>query len=372
MCSCWLISAIAALAEFPGLIQRVFVTKETTEWGRYEVKLFDISLPNTHSSNGKGSFVNVTIDDRLPCSVDAGFPRTLYLKLSKDGEIWPLILEKAMAKWAGSYENLDGGHAAWALATLTGWDVQSYTHSGGGSWRKCRLSPDLAHPRSPHDVKYESLGSSHSDEEVFELLTAFEKEEHVMCASSGSGNDTVEDSKGGIVQGHAYTLIGAHDVDGKKLVQLRNPWGQFEWKGEWSDGDAKWDEFPKVKAALKPSVADDGIFYMSFENFVKNFRKVDVCLREREVNTDLFLDVQEEDGCAGPAVGCAKGLAKYYAGAGFRLTCGAGLSEVDQARLPWYNRSAGFLWQALKKQREERATQGAMRMEAAAAVVDSI
>ncbi len=30
-------------------------------------------------------------------------------------------------------------------------------------------------------------------------------------------------------QGHAYSLISAKEVDQFKLVQLRNPWGSFEW-----------------------------------------------------------------------------------------------------------------------------------------------
>jgi hypothetical protein len=49
----------------------------------------------------------------------------------------------------------------------------------------------------------------------------------------------------GLIDGHAYSLIAAAEVnnkEGKKveLVQLRNPWGQFEWTGEWGDDSDCW------------------------------------------------------------------------------------------------------------------------------------
>ena len=40
----------------------------------------------------------------------------------------------------------------------------------------------------------------------------------------------------GLVQGHAYTIQSVVKVDGFKMLRLRNPWGKFEWTGDWSDG----------------------------------------------------------------------------------------------------------------------------------------
>jgi len=151
-----------------------------------------------------------------------------------------------------------------------------------------------------------------------------------------------------------YTLIGAHEIDGVKLIQLRNPWGKFEWTGKWADNDAAWDEHPNVKQQLNPTFEDDGIFFMSYEDFEKNYKKVDVCMREVTASTDLFLDVQEEDGALGPTKACGAGCYKYLTGGGCRVTCGGRQNKDDQRRLAWYNRNATFLWEDLKARRASR------------------
>jgi len=257
---CWLIAAIAALAEYPGLIQRIFITKETSPFGRYTLRLFDIT-----EDGGKGKFVNVTVDDRLPCKCDGGFPRLMYLSmdevkrgwaqkehsnininintpvhsqltciphasplaLNQAGEIWPLLIEKALAKWSGSYENLDGGHCAWALATLTGWETDTYIKFNGDSnFTKCALQPDKQDPRNPHEISFRTSSVTVAAEDFFDILVESDSKDYIMTCGTHSGNDTVEDSSNGIVQGHAYTLIGAHEIGKHRLVQLRNPWGR--------------------------------------------------------------------------------------------------------------------------------------------------
>lgn len=63
------------------------------------------------------------------------------------------------------------------------------------------------------------------------------------------------------------------------LVQLRNPWGRCEWRGAWSDGWAGWTKRLRQKLGYNPTAStdDDGIFWMSFDDFVLNFRNVYVC-----------------------------------------------------------------------------------------------
>lgn len=38
----------------------------------------------------------------------------------------------------------------------------------------------------------------------------------------------------GIIELHSYSIQKAVDIDGKRLLRLKNPWGKGEWKGPWS------------------------------------------------------------------------------------------------------------------------------------------
>ena len=47
----------------------------------------------------------------------------------------------------------------------------------------------------------------------------------------------------GIASGHAYSLISVYEADGPvpRLVKIRNPWGQKEWNGDYSDDSPLWN-----------------------------------------------------------------------------------------------------------------------------------
>ena len=71
----------------------------------------------------------------------------------------------------------------------------------------------------------------------------------------------------GLIPGHAYTLLSAHEEHGTRLLRLRNPWGDHEWTGDWSDKSQQWTE--QMKKAFKPSLdGDDGEFWMCEKDFL--------------------------------------------------------------------------------------------------------
>jgi hypothetical protein len=57
------------------------------------------------------------------------------------------------------------------------------------------------------------------------------------------------------------------------LVCLRNPWGEGEWEGDWRDNDRKWSLISDdVKKSIGYYVSkNDGIFFMTLEDFCENF-----------------------------------------------------------------------------------------------------
>ena len=79
--------------------------------------------------------------------------------------------------------------------------------------------------------------------ELFRFL--YENQKNVVV-TSGIDVDSKELNQKGLFGGHEYSLVKLALVetsDGRRvqLLQLRNPWGKGEFKGDWSDRSAKWD-----------------------------------------------------------------------------------------------------------------------------------
>ena len=60
----------------------------------------------------------------------------------------------------------------------------------------------------------------------------------------------------GLAGGHAYAVLEAWEEGDIKLLKLRNPWGEVEWEGDWSDGSKLWtpDMMIKLKRECARSV----------------------------------------------------------------------------------------------------------------------
>jgi calpain-15 len=104
------------------------------------------------------------------------------------------------------------------------------------------------------------------------LVEADEQGFSITCETSGE--DKVTESGGakgsGIVSGHAYSLLRVAEHQGVRLLNIRNPWGRFEWDGDWSDGSELWTE--DFVDALKPTLDEsDGAFWVCLEDFVAKF-----------------------------------------------------------------------------------------------------
>ena len=63
--------------------------------------------------------------------------------------------------------------------------------------------------------------------------------------------------------------------DGRRLVRVRNPHGTNEWTGSWSDNSQEWKTLKYDRITC--SQADDGEFWMEFNEFVKNFESLRIC-----------------------------------------------------------------------------------------------
>lgn len=62
----------------------------------------------------------------------------------------------------------------------------------------------------------------------------------------------------------------------RKILKIRNPWGQNEWKGEGSENDEEfWSNIVENEAKTRILEANkngnDGVFFMTYEDFCQYF-----------------------------------------------------------------------------------------------------
>lgn len=138
-------------------------------------------------------------------------------------------------------------------------------------------------------------------EDLWKKLTFADERGWIMCAGTPGVDNYTEKGgarkTGGIVPGHAYSVIGCKEYKNIRLMKVRNPWGQFEWEGAWSDKSNKWTQ--EMIDAFQPSFdVNDGTFWISFKDFLSYFCSITVCKVEnwRELRLKgIFLRVFEEE-----------------------------------------------------------------------------
>jgi Calpain family cysteine protease/Calpain large subunit, domain III len=240
---CWFLSAIAVLAtKRRDLLRRIFLELDSNPQGVYACRFIKDGKP-----------VTVTVDDRIPCKRSGRGLIPAFSRSSDPNELWVPLIEKAYAKLHGCYEALAGGFVDEALVDMTG---------GVAS----RI--DLTKPPSKQAIRNGSL---------WRKLLDYNRASYLLGAGSPAGTDSVDNmSSLGIVQGHAYSILDVQEVDGYKLMKLRNPWGSHEWNGDFSDDDRKhWNR--RLRAKLNFKAAADGTFWMTFLDFTLNFEDIYIC-----------------------------------------------------------------------------------------------
>ena len=85
-----------------------------------------------------------------------------------------------------------------------------------------------------------------------------------------------ENINNNIYEDHHYSFLGTVELSNKvKLARLRNPWAFGEYNGTWSEKDEQWT--PELLKEVNHSHGvNDGIFFMPFDIFYKQFYELDV------------------------------------------------------------------------------------------------
>lgn len=290
---CWLIAAMACIAERPEIVHNCILSKSVDARGLYYFRLW-----NQIKSEEGSQFVDIFIDDYIPCNKGTKEPK--FAK-HHNNEMWAMLLEKAFAKMYGSYAALEGGLMSWGLTAITGNPAVLFDKNNGRFWR------------SAQGGYY--TDDEFTDEEFFKFLHKLRRNGAFICCAGIASSQRM-----GLIDGHAYSIRKItkvqHSVLGGEylqMVQIRNPHGGGEWKGAWSDNSTAWQQYPGIKKQLvgNEELEEDGSFWMQWQDFVKFWKGVHVVDCETNIRT-VAIPVYDEGKPCGPVTACVRGCCGYW------------------------------------------------------------
>ncbi|PGH01673.1 hypothetical protein GX51_05119 [Blastomyces parvus] len=255
---CWLMAALSTLGNMPGLIDKVCVARNEQVDGECRHTIIDDKLYLRAPDYEDAAWEREVWDDIGRADTETNYRKTwqtgsralYFAQCSDENETWLPLLEKAYAKAHGDYSSIEGGFVGEAIEDLT-----------GGVTSEIR-SRDIL------------------DKERFwkEDLLNVNKKFVFGCATGLYGRWLYPDhnsskDRSGIHENHAYSIMDAKEINGRRLLRVRNPWGHKEWSGPWSDGSEQWTA--EWMDLLQHKFGNDGVFWISYEDFLRKYEHID-------------------------------------------------------------------------------------------------
>ncbi|XP_050718946.1 calpain-5-like isoform X2 [Eriocheir sinensis] len=278
--NCWFVAACATLAGVKELWHKVIPDYKDQEYGDLHPGIFHFRFWRF------GEWIEVVVDDLLP-TIEG---QLIFTHSKERGEFWCALLEKAYAKLYGSYEALEGGNLSDALVDLTS-GVSAHLDLTIGGY----------------------VDDFEKRKQLFKMMSKEMNEHSLMCCAitPHSHEEAEMRTSVGLVKGHAYGITACKKINigdtglfsifkgaqKVRMVRLKNPWGEKEWNGAFSDGTERSEfvystsqltkmysrspEWSKVSASERQKLGltfeDDGEFWMTFEDFLEHFTDLSIC-----------------------------------------------------------------------------------------------
>lgn len=286
----WLLSALACLTEYPDAVPVLFAdrTRGLQELTKVRTRSHSAANYAAHSLalsqirlfiKSTGKWRVLALDDSLPVGLRDKKPlhSTLAKRRDVPTEAWLPLLEKAFATLFGGYPSLNGGYPFAALEALTGDPVHVFAFDDSKQrWGQLEHDTDLLRCAAGSGLQPPRVSSSHDHDAMWARVVDAQARGHYLCV----GTEGVIQS--GAEDRQVYAIIELHEVgDGAAAVRLlcvRNPWGSFRWKGDWSECSELWESRQDVLNAVNP-IFDDAEFYISFEDLRHVFYQL--CIVQR-------------------------------------------------------------------------------------------
>lgn len=265
---CWLMAALCTMGNKEDLIDRIcvarnekigvygFVFYRDGEWQQCIVddKLYLRAADYDESIEERPVWDDINrkdTEEEYRKVWQTGSRALYFAQCSDDNETWLPLLEKAYAKAHGDYSAIEGGFVGEAIEDLTG------------------------------GVTSEILSTNILDKDKFweEELMNVNKQFLFGCATGIFSNWLDPKYRGpprdrkGIAEGHSYSIMDAREINGIRLLRLRNPWGKKEWSGAWSDGSEEWT--PEWMNLLGHKFGNDGVFWILYDDLLKKYQHFD-------------------------------------------------------------------------------------------------
>eukprot|EP00392_Amoebophrya_sp_AT5.2_P002055 g2060.t1 len=258
------LAALALVAEFPGYVEAALMAqnknKNLSPDGKYFVELYDV---------GEGAWISVEVDDWIPCLG----PKNWYERRPKPlcgqprgNELYALLVEKAFAKFCGSYANLCGAAVPSLLTALTGNETQEIWDIGKGVTKN--VASIEMRRKNPRDLQ--RLFTQKTEEvqydDFFQYLRAADKNNFVVACAIAPRRGK-----------EARIIPGVGSLAGEKhrLLKLRNVHGAASlWNGKFAASDeSSWKSVQHPHMHQKRD-EETSTFWIEYLDFLSIFTTV--------------------------------------------------------------------------------------------------